>query len=246
MPELQSADIAAATTPQPCMARRYIPLAVIAIFIVISILLLDEPIARGTLEFRQAPVVVELGEIAADLGDRLAVALIAVLMILAAGYRRRRLAPAVLVGLISGSVLVDGLKYLTGRARPGDLHSLGVESGFYGPGYDGNSCPSGHATVAFMLAALAGAYFPRTRTVAYTLAAFVGLGRIALDRHFLSDVVAGATLGYLGACLMLRWWPVPAAPDGASDAGDTPKACAEASALEQIGNVTDAETDRHR
>ena len=222
MPELQSADIAAATIPQPCMARRYIPLAVIAIFIVISILLLDEPIARGTLEFRQAPVVVELGEIAADLGDRLAVALIAVLMILAAGYRRRRLAPAVLVGLISGSVLVDGLKYLTGRARPGDLHSLGVESGFYGPGYAGNSFPSGHATVACMLAALAGVYFPRARLSAYTLAAIEGLGRIALARHFLSDVVAGATHDYLVACLMLRWWPVTAAPDGARDAGATP------------------------
>ncbi|NLJ35141.1 MAG: phosphatase PAP2 family protein [candidate division WS1 bacterium] len=238
MPELQSADSAAATTSRPCMARRYLPLAGIVVFIAISILLLDEPIVRGTLEFRQAPVIVELGEIAADLGDRLAVAAIAVLMILTAGYRWKRLAPAVLVGLTSGSALVDGLKYLTGRVRPGDLDSLGVEPAFYGPGCPGNSFPSGHAMAASMLAVLAGVYFPRARLIAYTLAVFVGLGRIALDRHFLSDVVAGATLGYLMACLMLHWWPVPASPDDTSDTGDTPKACSGAGTPERIGDVT--------
>jgi membrane-associated phospholipid phosphatase len=39
---------------------------------------------------------------------------------------------------------------------------------------------------------------------AYGAAAAVGLSRMALDRHWLSDVVAGAVVGHLVARLVVR------------------------------------------
>ena len=102
---------------------------------------------------------------------------------------------------------MDGLKYLAGRSRPCDLDDLGVTPAFYGPGYDGNSFPSGHAAFAFMLAAVAAAYFPRWRRPAYVLAVLIASGRLLLDKHFLSDVIVGALVGYLIARLLLRLWP---------------------------------------
>ena len=65
------------------------------------------------------------------------------------------------------------------------------------PNGNGNlSFPSGHTTTAFAFAAAIGMehdwkyYVP-----AYTLATVVGLSRINDNKHYLHDVVAGATIG---------------------------------------------------
>jgi len=65
------------------------------------------------------------------------------------------------------------------------------------------SFPSGHTTAAFMVAALTVVYFPGAALVIYPWAALVGLSRVMLKVHFISDVLAGMVLGTVLALLSL-------------------------------------------
>lgn len=58
------------------------------------------------------------------------------------------------------------------------------------------SFPSGHSTSAFAFASVVGAVHGWTWGVpAYAMAAFTGWSRINDNKHFLNDIVAGATIG---------------------------------------------------
>ena len=57
------------------------------------------------------------------------------------------------------------------------------------------SMPSGHAAGAFAAAVAVGLVHPRLRWPLLALAALVGLSRVWLGVHYLTDVVAGAALG---------------------------------------------------
>ena len=112
--------------------------------------------------------------------------------------------------------LVDNvLKGLTGRQRPfvadGEDHWSGP-AGFFksfdrenGGRY--SSFTSGHTATAFTLATVVALQY-RHRTwvpvLAYAVAAGVGLSRLTMDRHWMSDVVAGAVVGHLVARLVVR------------------------------------------
>ncbi len=76
------------------------------------------------------------------------------------------------------------LKYSVQRTRP--------------DGSDNLSFPSGHASTAFSLAAVANHHYGwKVGVPAYVLASGIGLSRIESDRHHLSDVLAGATIGLI-------------------------------------------------
>jgi len=64
--------------------------------------------------------------------------------------------------------------------------------------------PSGHATLAFAFFVVLGAMFPRGRWWFLLLAAGTAASRVLMGEHFLSDVIAGAGVGYLCARLLLR------------------------------------------
>jgi membrane-associated phospholipid phosphatase len=114
------------------------------------------------------------------------------------------------------SFLVEqALKGLAGRRRPfaadGEDHWAGPAGFFkrYDPDYRGlyDSFPSGHSTIAFSLATVVALQYRHTTWVpilAYTVAAGVGLTRVTLDRHWMSDVVVGAVIGHLVARLVVR------------------------------------------
>ncbi len=84
-------------------------------------------------------------------------------------------------------------------------------------GFENTSFPSGHTTFAFSLAAATTALFwiRNTRwtwlvaTVGFAVAVGTGLMRVAADRHYITDVLAGATVGtavgILTPRLSLRW-----------------------------------------
>lgn len=114
------------------------------------------------------------------------------------------------------SFLVDAfLKGLAGRERPLAADGLdhwagpagffkrfkGGRSDFY------DSFPSGHSAAAFALATVVSLQYrhqPWVGALSYTLATAVGLSRLALDKHWLSDVVAGAAVGHFVARLVVR------------------------------------------
>jgi membrane-associated phospholipid phosphatase len=76
------------------------------------------------------------------------------------------------------------LKYGVKRERPDGSDSL--------------SFPSGHTSTAFSLAAVVNHHYGwKVGVPAYVLASGIGLSRIESNRHHLSDVLAGATLGFI-------------------------------------------------
>jgi len=62
------------------------------------------------------------------------------------------------------------------------------------------SFPSGHTTAAFMMAYLISVFFPAVSVIIYAWASLVGLSRVMLRVHFISDVVAGV---FLGTCIAM-------------------------------------------
>ena len=76
------------------------------------------------------------------------------------------------------------LKYTVKRERPDGSDSL--------------SFPSGHTSSAFSLATVASHHYGwKLGVPLYALATGIGLSRVEQDSHHLSDVIAGATLGFV-------------------------------------------------
>ncbi len=112
---------------------------------------------------------------------------------------------------LTGGAVEGVVKILTGRQRPDFLlNSAGkVDPTFHGPfsttrDIYGNkvngSWPSGHTTVAFAAATVFAMEYkdkPLIPIISYSVATLIGLSRMVENRHWFSDVVAGAALGFL-------------------------------------------------
>jgi membrane-associated phospholipid phosphatase len=113
---------------------------------------------------------------------------------------------------ITGSAVAMIAKFLSGRQRP-DYYgsdSVTARATFHGPfgkegkGYNGNtfgsSFPSGHTTVAFAAATVFAMEYkdkPWVPILAYSAASLIGVSRITENKHWATDVLVGAGLGYL-------------------------------------------------
>ena len=98
---------------------------------------------------------------------------------------------------ISSGIIVNSLKYLVGRGRPTD----GKGAYDFEPLSGKDSFLSGHTTEAFTLAAVISEHYdvPWVKITAYGLAGTVGYARLNNNRHWPSDVLAGAVVGtYVG------------------------------------------------
>ncbi|MDZ5447340.1 phosphatase PAP2 family protein [Micromonospora sp. 4G57] len=138
--------------------------------------------------------------------------------------RQSRLAVYLIITGVGGLILDPSLKALVGRLRP--VVDVPIT---HAPG---NSFPSGHALGSFvaygaLLLVFLPAMSPRWRKPAVALGAvlvaLIGLTRIALGVHFVSDVIAGWLLGalWLGVtAYAFRLWrrergrPVPPLTEG--------------------------------
>ncbi len=100
------------------------------------------------------------------------------------------------VALAPVNLVVEGLKYAVDRHRPSGRHAR-----------SNAAFPSSHAANAFAFAVVIARRWRRWGVAlpAFALAAVVGYSRLYLDRHWLSDVVAGAVLG-----AAIAWWTVGA------------------------------------
>jgi undecaprenyl-diphosphatase len=100
----------------------------------------------------------------------------------------------------------DALKIVFGRARP-YLWLAGDDSGFGFIRYSAKfaSFPSGHTTTSMAAAAVFSMLLPRARPWFFLAAGMIGLSRIVLNSHYLSDVIAGALLGLTLAYGVGKW-----------------------------------------
>ena len=72
-------------------------------------------------------------------------------------------------------------------------------------GSDSLSFPSGHSSTAFSLATVANSHYGwKVGVPAYVAASAIALSRISNDKHYLTDVVAGATIGVISARTVVR------------------------------------------
>ena len=117
--------------------------------------------------------------------------------------------------MITSGVWVHLIKMLTGRERPETDNVIGnpESDNWYGPfamydhdlalkkpGSSFNSYPSGHTAGAFSLATVFASQYRDTKAIpilCYSMASLVGISRLTENRHWSSDVFAGAFLGFV-------------------------------------------------
>lgn len=127
--------------------------------------------------------------------------------------RERRIVAYLLVALLLGPGLIVNavLKDHWGRARPVQLAQFGGQAQFTPALQPSNQCPrncafvSGHAAAAFYV--MAGYWVNRRRRwlaggIGFGL--LVGLARMAVGAHFLSDVLFAGIVVYF-SCRLLAW-----------------------------------------
>lgn len=113
--------------------------------------------------------------------------------------------------LCAKSIVISGattevIKELAGRQRPFQGNPPNPLR-WNGPAafFRDNSFPSGHSTVAFSTAAMVALEYPHPLIIpiaAYSLATITALGRINGNRHWGSDVIMGAAIGYFTSRLV--------------------------------------------
>ena len=107
---------------------------------------------------------------------------------------------------ISG-IIADIIKPIAGRARP----LLWLRDGVYGfdpftrAGFLWNGMPSGHSTTVFALAFSLSFLYPRLRVLWFFYALVLAASRIMVDAHYMSDVCAGALLGWLTVWVFIKY-----------------------------------------
>lgn len=120
---------------------------------------------------------------------------------------------------ITGGAIESVLKFLTGRQRPYFTDSTRVQAEpiFHGPFYKtpkdasgkrtNSSFPSGHTTVAFAAATVFAKEYgnkPLVGILSYSAATLIGLSRITENKHWATDVLCGAAVGYLAGKLVVN------------------------------------------
>jgi membrane-associated phospholipid phosphatase len=188
-----------------------------------TLLLIDEPVQQYALSLRNRNVVVQnVSKYVTRFGGSYEAYVLLVFGTYGAIFQNHKMVTTTLLATqayLTGAAMESVLKFLTGRQRPSyyDPHIVEAEPKFHGPispsGKDANgnhinsSFPSGHTTVAFAAATVFAMEYkdrPLVPIIAYSAASLIGLSRITENRHWISDVFAGAALGYFTGRLVVN------------------------------------------
>jgi hypothetical protein len=135
----------------------------------------------------------------------------ATLLTAATGDRQLQIATMESLQSLAISIgLFEGIKLLARRQRPNESPDDAFR--FDGPGAGGNhkSFPSGHAAGSFAVATSFALNYPDddfVAPIAYALAGFVSWSRLNDNKHWTSDAVLGAGLGYAMSLTVHRLSP---------------------------------------
>lgn len=162
------------------------------------------------IERRRFPAVGDVGEVLANHWVLLAgTGSLIVIGQTTSDDRLRAMSYAWTQGFVINNLVTEILKRSVRRERPN--------------GENRRSFSSGHASNAFTFATIFNHYYGAKMGIpAYSVAAFVALSRMEKNVHFLSDVVMGATIGYIVGRTVVRGsdkerqftWIPTISPDG--------------------------------
>lgn len=190
------------------MSRKHIAVFLLCCCtIVASVIWIDVPVAwwieSHTTEWmrRLGSWLEEAGKAHWVLGYCLAVSLIAWRSMRSVAHKHLALFASVALSGIAANII----KVLACRSRPPLLIEHGIETwnllGF-NTEFLWNSFPSGHASTGLAIALTGSALYPQLRWMFWTVGLAIALGRIMLNVHYVSDVLAGGLLGVVVAMLV--------------------------------------------
>lgn len=180
-----------------------------------GLMLADEPIQRFGLRLRNSSQTVrDVSGFVTDFGGTYEGYTLAALGAYGFLFKNEKIKTTTLLATqsyITSGVLSGILKKAFGRQRPNQYSPDAVHAvpRFHGPFFQGRNSsghrisgafPSGHATAAFSAAtvfAMEYRHRPLIPIISYSAATLIGLSRITENRHWATDILAGAALGYL-------------------------------------------------
>jgi membrane-associated phospholipid phosphatase len=171
-------------------------------------LLLDGPVARAVAPWRGAVKHSTLAEEIKE-GGHAGVTVVAVLLLVALHPHGWRAASLLVGSALVAGVMRSGIALAAGRVRPvsevNPFSFFHFEFGVGGILHAHNlSFPSGHATLAFVMAYALSHALGKGRWLFFSGAALVGVERVAESAHYLSDIVAAALVATIAFRLALR------------------------------------------
>ncbi len=104
------------------------------------------------------------------------------------------------IGFTIERIFYFSIKNLTRRNRPYEQLQLKVIY-LYPP--DRYSFPSGHTSSAFLFATILSKFHPEFYLILYIFAILVGISRIILNLHYLTDVLVGSQIGIFIAVILM-------------------------------------------
>lgn len=173
----------------------------------------DQPIQQFALDFRLShPRIQSTSKLITDFGGNYELYTLGGLGLYGFIFKNERMKTATLLAsqsYLTGAAVEGVMKYLFGRRRPSSYDpGVVAKPTFEGPFTStSGSFPSGHTTVAFAAATVYALEYkdkPWVPIVCYTSASLIGLSRITENKHWATDVVAGAALGYLTGKLVVN------------------------------------------
>lgn len=105
--------------------------------------------------------------------------------------KNKKLIVPLWISLLASLAVAYFLKFTVQKPRPET--ALGIQAAFKETGY---SFPSAHATAAYSSLPIIDLLSSKFRWLWHTLAFLIAFSRVYLGVHYLSDVIAGAIIGY--------------------------------------------------
>lgn len=182
------------------MTRQTIAFCISAVAMVVSMLWLDVPVAQW-INAHQTSSMKSAGLFLEEIGRSHWILAYCLVMIIIAWRSMRSVAHkhlALFASVAISGIVANIIKVIACRPRPPLFIERGITDwnlfGFQ-MDYIWNSFPSGHATTGIAIAISGSHIYPRLRWLFWTIGLAIVFGRVMLNAHYLSDVIAGGMLG---------------------------------------------------
>ena len=107
-------------------------------------------------------------------------------------------------GTLIAGLLTQIIKHLVGRPRPN--HAANEWFSFFNLDSAFHSFPSGHTSTIFLIALVFSMFTPKLKYFYFCCAGVIGLSRVIVGAHFLTDIMGGAILAYIGYKITLSFF----------------------------------------